>query len=89
MLGVIYHAERRDLSNKKSWRSTRLTRHSNAAQNLFVGEISSILVSSLCFFPSLDQPIRAGEHLRRNRQTDLLGCFQIDYELELRWLLDW
>jgi hypothetical protein len=31
---VIYHAERRELSNKKSWSSTRLTGHSNVAQDL-------------------------------------------------------
>src|SRR5262245_16089406 len=36
---------------------------------------------------SIDQPICPGEHLRRNRQADLLGRLDIDYELELRRLL--
>src|SRR6266542_376125 len=31
--------------------------------------------------------IRPHQHIRRNRQTDLLGCFQVDHELKLRWLL--
>jgi hypothetical protein len=35
--------------------------------------ISSILASLLGFLPSLDQPIRSGEHLRRNYQIDLLA----------------
>ena len=37
---------------------------------------------------SLDHPIRPRQHLRRNRQADLLGCFEIDHQLELRRLLD-
>ncbi len=41
----------------------------------------------LGFLPSLDQPIRSGEHLRRNRQADLLGGFQIDDELKCLRLL--
>jgi hypothetical protein len=40
---------------------------------LNVGEFSSILASLLGFLPSLDQPIRSGEHLRRNYQIDLLA----------------
>src|SRR4029453_6800802 len=44
---VIYTAEGdRDSSNKKARTTMRLTRHSNAAQNLFVGEYSSILASA-------------------------------------------
>src|SRR4029453_3987887 len=35
--------------------------------------ISSILASLLGFLPSLDQPIRSGEHLRRNYQIDFLA----------------
>jgi hypothetical protein len=31
--------------------------------------------------------IRVRQHIRRNRQPDLLGDFQIDEELELRRLL--
>jgi hypothetical protein len=36
----------------------------------------------------LDHLIRSREHIRWNRQTDLLGSFQIDDQLELRRLLD-
>ena len=32
-------------------------------------------------------PIRSRQHIRRNREADLLGRFQIDDELELRRLL--
>jgi hypothetical protein len=31
--------------------------------------------------------VRSRQHIRRNRQADLLRGFQIDYELELRRLL--
>ena len=37
---------------------------------------------------SFDHPIRSGQHIRRNRQADLLRRFQIDDELELLGLLD-
>ena len=37
---------------------------------------------------SSNDPIRPRQHIRRNRQTDLLGGLQIDHELELRRLLD-
>ena len=40
----------------------------------------------ICPF-SLDQLVRPGEHLRRNRQADLLRRLQIDHQLELRRLL--
>ena len=36
---------------------------------------------------SLDQPIRPGKQLGRNRQADLLSRFQIDDELEFLRLL--
>src|SRR4030095_15113389 len=36
---------------------------------------------------SFDHFIRPRQHIRRNRQADLLGSFQIDNELELFWLL--
>ena len=49
---------------------------------------SSILASLLGFVPSLDQPIRPGEHLRWNRQTDLFRCLEIDHQLKLGGLLD-
>jgi hypothetical protein len=37
----------------------------------------------------LNHFIRSRQHIRRNRQTDLLGGFQIDDELKLHWLLNW
>ena len=37
---------------------------------------------------SLDHPIRSRQHVRRNRQADLLGGLQIDHQLELGRLLD-
>jgi len=50
------------------------------------GDFLPVTVAS-CLF-SLDQPTRPGEHLRRNRQADLLCRFQIDDELEFFRLLD-
>jgi hypothetical protein len=47
-------------------------------------QFSSILVSLLGFLPSLDQLIRPGEHLWRNRQTDLLRGLEIYHQLKLR-----
>ena len=44
----------------------------------------SLLACSSCLF---DHLIRPRQHVRRNRQTDLLGGFQIDDELELFRLL--
>ena len=38
---------------------------------------------------SLDHHICSSQHVRRNRQTDLLGCIEIDDELELGRLFDW
>jgi hypothetical protein len=55
---------------------------------LFVGEISSILASSLGFLPSLDHPVRSRQNIRRNRQADLLRRFEIDDELEFDRLLE-
>src|SRR5215831_10062332 len=37
---------------------------------------------------SFDDPIRPHQHIRRDRQADLLGRFEIDNELELHWLFD-
>src|SRR5919108_5469879 len=31
--------------------------------------------------------VRSCQHIRRNPETDLLGCLEIDDQLELRWLL--
>src|SRR5262245_55183180 len=39
--------------------------------------------------PLLDHPVRSRQHIRRNRQTDLFGGFEINDELKLRRLLDW
>src|SRR5262245_37679298 len=37
--------------------------------------------------PSFDHPIRSHQHIRRDRQADLLRGFQIDDKLEFLWLL--
>ena len=37
--------------------------------------------------PLLNDLVRSRQHVRWNRQADLLGRFQIDDELKLRWLL--
>ena len=41
--------------------------------------------SSCCLTES---PCLPRQHVRRNRQADLLAGFQIDHQLELRWSLD-
>ena len=43
----------------------------------------------LTAYLSLDHLVRPRQHVRRNRQADLLGGFQIDHELELRRLFHW
>ena len=58
-----------------------------AYSKLIEGEISSILASRLGFLPSLDHFIRSRQHIRWNRQADLLRGFEINHELKLRWLL--
>src|SRR5215813_4387192 len=40
-------------------------------------------------FSSLDHLIRPCQHIRRDRQSYLLGDFQIDYKVEFFRLLDW
>ena len=57
------------------------------AQDLIVGEFSSILASQLGFLPSLDHLIRPRQHILWNCQADLLGCLEIDYQFELHRLL--
>jgi len=37
---------------------------------------------------SFDHPIRPRQHVGRNREADLLRCFQIDHQLEFRRLFD-
>src|SRR5215472_14526005 len=39
-------------------------------------------------FFSLDHLIRLRQHVRRDRQTDLLGGFEIDHKFKLRRLFD-
>jgi hypothetical protein len=65
-----------------------LERQLDATQDLFDGEFSSILASLLGFLASLDHLIRPHQHIRRDREADLLGRFQIDDQLELHRLLD-
>ena len=55
--------------------------------SLIDGENNSILASPLGFLPSLNHLVRPIQQRLRNRQADLLGCFQIDDELELLRLL--
>ena len=38
---------------------------------------------------SLDYLVGPCQHVRRNRQSDLLRSFQVDHELKLGWLLYW
>jgi len=52
------------------------------------GEFNSILTSPLGFLTSFDHLIRSHQHIRRNRQADLLGGFEVYYQLKLRGLLD-
>src|ERR1041385_742260 len=45
--------------------------------------------AAFTFMPvSLDYPVRPRQHVRRNREADLLRGFQVDHELELRRLFD-
>src|SRR5262245_64733633 len=37
----------------------------------------------------LNHFIRPSQHIRRDREVDLLGSFQIDHQLKLRGLLHW
>src|SRR5262249_19586870 len=48
-------------------------------QKFYPGGIASLL----------DHFVRSEQHVRRNREADLFGCFEIDDELELLRLLDW
>ena len=52
------------------------------------GEFSSSLAAPLGFLLSLHHSVRSHQHIRRDRQTNLLSGFQIDDELEFRRLLD-
>jgi hypothetical protein len=53
------------------------------------GEYNSILASPLAFLASFDHFIRPHQHVRRNRDADLLGRLQVDDQLKLCRLFDW
>jgi hypothetical protein len=55
--------------------------------SLFRWRIQFNPASPLRFLCSLDHPIRSCQHIRRNRQADLLRSLEIDHQLELLWLL--
>src|SRR5262244_3924569 len=57
------------------------------AKSAAKGSKENSIQSSPLDFLSLDHSIRSSQHVRRNRQADLLGRFQIDHEFELYWLL--
>jgi hypothetical protein len=65
--GVIYHAERWDLSNEM-YRGT---------QDWTEGEYSSILASPFGILRLLDHLIRPRQHVGPNRETDLLCGFDL------------
>ena len=54
---------------------------------LHVFFLASCLIALDTRLFSLDHLIRPIQHRLRNRQPDLLGCFQIDHQLKLRRLL--
>jgi hypothetical protein len=64
-----------------------LERQLDATQDLFDGEISSILAPVIVLLPSLDNFIRSRQHVRRYRQADLLRGLEIDHQLKFRRLL--
>src|SRR5215510_12606303 len=53
----------------------------------FLGPKRSVNAASVLFRVLLDHFLRPHEHYRRNRKTNLLRGLEIDYQLELRWLL--
>jgi hypothetical protein len=57
------------------------------ACNWIEGEFNSILASLLRFLSSFDHSVRSRQHIRRDRQADLLGSLEIDHQLEFRGLL--
>jgi hypothetical protein len=48
-----------------------------------LGEFNSIPESSLRFLRLLDHPIRSRQHVRRDRQSDLFCCSQVNNEVKL------
>src|SRR5262245_26120128 len=69
-------------------RSTPLKEAINRIQDRAIMYFSLDRKSAIEKLSLLDDPIRLREHLRRNRQADLLGRLEIDDQLELRRLLD-
>src|SRR5437762_67003 len=62
-----------------------LERHESADRLPFdVTRLTMTAASRRCSF---DHLIRSRQHVQRNRESDLLGRFQVDHELKLRWLL--
>src|SRR5262249_45250963 len=53
---------------------------------LFFMFFSCLVPHTVCLF-SFDQPIRSGEHLRRNLNADLFRCPKVNNKLKLRGLL--
>src|SRR6266508_463490 len=47
-----------------------------------------LLPDAYCLL-SLDHSIRPRQHIRRNREPNLLGGFEVDDQFEFRGLLDW
>jgi hypothetical protein len=52
------------------------------AQFRVVGEFNSILASRFVVFDYLIT-LSARQHIRRNRQADLLGCLEVDGQFKL------
>ena len=55
----------------------------DVSSDLIEGAINSILASLLRSLASLDHLVRPRQHVRWNRQADLLRGFKIDDQLEL------
>jgi hypothetical protein len=67
----------------KAWDKLQEPREVHSQAKDFI----QLLAAQLGFLPSLDHSIRSIQHRLRNRETDLLRCFQIDHQLELLRLL--
>src|SRR5499426_258850 len=57
------------------------------AAAFFIAHLALRFASALRVARSLDHPIRSRQHVRRNRQADLFGRFEINDQLELLRLL--
>jgi hypothetical protein len=76
------HARSRLVMGEACYRPINITRRkcvkTVVSRELSEGEFSSILASLLVFLPSLDYLVRSRQHVRRNREADLLGGFEVD-----------